>query len=100
MSFISQPVGEGSSYLLGYVDNTLRWELLECIHVSSAFSFFGVWPRHSTFIGKCLHLPLVVSASFFAFSPTVCFKTGFQIGCIPSVDYSNATGLLPLEQFS
>lgn len=90
MSFISQPVGEGSSYLLGYVGNSLRWELLECSHVSSAFSFFGVWPRHSTFIGKCLHLPLVVSASFLAFPPTVCFKTGFQIGCVPSVDYSHS----------
>lgn len=49
----------------------------------------GFCPLCSTVLGKCLHLPL---ASFFAFhfAFSLWFKTGFQIGCIPSVeDYSN-----------
>lgn len=91
MGFISVSSGEGSSCLVGYVSNSF-WGLLECSYLSSAFSFFGVWPRSFTFIGKRVHLPLVFfSASFFAFSPTVCFKTGFKMGCVPSVeDYSNS----------
>lgn len=47
-----------------------------------------------TFTGKCLHRPLIsFFASLFAFFPVVCFKTGFQIGRVPSVeDCSNGSG--------
>ena len=84
------PAGWGRLVILAWLCGNSSLGLLECSYSSSTCSFFGVWPRCFTFIGKCLHLPLVFSASFFAFPPTVCFKTGFQIGCVPSVeDYSN-----------
>ena len=92
--------GEGSSYLLGYVDNTLRWELLECIHVSSAFSFFGVWPRHSTFIGKCLHLPLVSLLPALLFPLQFVLKQVSRLAAFLLWIIQTQTGLLPLEQFS
>lgn len=51
----------------------------------------GFCPLGFTCLGSCLHLPLALLLCFpRCFFPMVCFKTGFQIGCVPSVeDYSH-----------